>query len=278
MGTLLFTTTRLRGLQAAGRTADLQRELIAAVLERQLGPAYAGLFAEFETRDSDTRDWFVDSGPAPVAMRDLPEEHRALLKARCDMQIGAVRALADRLDGDGPNSRNLARALRDATIFPADDLWLYKGAPLIVNWGFVRAESAAPALAAIAGATVILEPAPPEPAAPVVAPASPGKRRWPGWLSPLLWLAFIALTATLYAQLLPACGLRLPAPFDAVGFGDCPLAPVGVDAAAEGARLARQIDQAELDLARQQASCSTPRKGAARDADAPPVARTEPRN
>jgi len=41
MGALLFSTTKLSGLHAAGRTADLQRELLAAMLERHLGPAYA---------------------------------------------------------------------------------------------------------------------------------------------------------------------------------------------------------------------------------------------
>jgi hypothetical protein len=265
MGTLLFTTTKLRGLHAAGRTADLQRDLLTAVIERQLGPAYANLFAEFETRDSDTRDWFVDAPPAPVNIRDLPEEHRTLLKARCDMQIGAIRALADRLDGEGANSRNLARALRDATIFPVDDLWLYKGAPLIVNWGFARVDSQAAAPAAISGATVILDAEPP----PIVADdPEKRKRRWPAWLSPFLWFVFIALTGTIYAELLPACGLQFQSPFSPVAIGNCPVISLAVDASAEGARLLRQIEQAELDLARQQQTCPSPRKGAARDAPA----------
>ena len=266
MGTLLFTTTKLRGLHAAGRTADLQRDLLTAVIERHLGPTYANLFAEFETRDSDTRDWFVDATPAPVNICDLPEEHQTLLKARCDMQIGAIRALADRLDGEGPNSRNLARALRDSTIFPGDDLWLYKGAPLIVNWGFARVDSRAAAPASISGATVILDPASPPT---VVADPEKRKRRWPAWLSPFLWLVFIALMGSIYAELLPACGMQFQSLLSPVVIGNCPAISLATDdAAAEGARLLRQIEQAELDLARQQQTCPSSRKGAARDAPA----------
>ncbi len=260
MGTLLFATTKLRGLHAAGRTSDLQRDLLSAMLERHLGPAYAHLFAEFETRDSDTRDWFVDAAPAPINIRDLPQEHAAALKARCDTQLAAIHALADRLDGDGANSRNLARAMRDATVFPPEDLWFYRGAPLIVNWGFSRADGHKAAVSAIAGATVILDPDPvPAAAAPTLEP--PRKKRWLGWLPFFLWLAFVALVARIYGDLLPACGLQLPAPFTA-GVSNCPIAVVADDAVTEGARLQRQVEQAELDLARGQQGCAQSRRGA----------------
>ncbi len=261
MGALLFSTTKLSGLHAAGRTADLQRELLAAMLERHLGPAYAGLFAEFETRDSDARDWFVDAAPAPINIRDLPPDHAAALKARCDQQVAAIRALADRLDADGANSRNLARALRDATIFPPEDLWFYKGAPLIVNWGFARSDGQSATVAAIAGATVILDPvAPPSVPAPTSAPEPPRKKRWFPWFPVLLWLIFAGLVARIYADLLPACALQLPAPFTNA-IGNCPVA-VRDDLVAEGLRLQRQVEQAELDLARQQQTCAVQRQGA----------------
>jgi hypothetical protein len=261
MGTLLFATTRLSGLYAAGRTADLQRDLLAAMLERHLGPAFAGLFAEFETRDSDTRDWFVDAAPGPINIRDLPPEHATALKTRCDQQIAAIRALADRLDGEGANSRNLARALRDATIFPPEDLWFYKGAPMIVNWGFSRFDGQAPTASAIAGATVILDPIAPPPIAPTPAPESPRKKRWFSWLPVLLWLVFVGLVTRIYADLLPACALQLPARF-AAAFGNCPVSGATDDLVFEGLRLQRQVEQAELDLARHQPACDRPRQGA----------------
>ncbi len=259
MGTLLFATTRLRGLHAVGRTSDLQRDLLAAILMRNLGPAYESLFAEFETRDSDTRDWFVDGAPAPISIRDLPHEHAVALKTRCEMQLSAIRSLADRLDNDGANGRNLARALRDASVFPAEDLWLYKGAPLIMNWGFSRSNAASAAVSAISGATVVLDAASPSTSPVSTSSETSRKKRWLVWLPFFLWLAFMAFVARIYADLLPACGLQLPAPFVA-SVGNCPLVRAADDLIADSAMFQRQVEQAELDLALQQQTCARPRR------------------
>ena len=98
MGAYRFVTTRLRGLHAAGRADDLQHALISALLARHLGPEYSGLFAEFEVRDNDTRDWFVEALPAPVPIASLPEDDQHAIRSRADQMIAAVRDLAARIE------------------------------------------------------------------------------------------------------------------------------------------------------------------------------------
>jgi hypothetical protein len=126
-----FTTTHLRGLHAAGRTADLQHELISAVLTSRLGPDYSALFPEFTVRDSDTRDWFVDAPPAPVPVSRLPDAERRAAYLRCHQMLVDIRALADTIEKEGSNGRIMARALRDAAVFPPEDLWVRNGKPTI---------------------------------------------------------------------------------------------------------------------------------------------------
>jgi len=264
MGTALFTTTKLRGLNAAGRTADLQHALIAAILERHLGTAFAGIFAEFEVRDSDTRDWFVDGSPVPINVADLPADYQAALRARCGDCVAAIRNLADKLETQGAHGNNVARVLRDATVFPAEDLWLYKGAPLIVNWGYYRADAQVAPIGVIAGEVRIADPAarrenPRSDAEAIDARKSRARKRW---LPRLLWLVFIAIVAKLYAEFLPACGLQLPVPFARAIVGNCALNASADPAFAEGARLQREVEQAELDIAKLGQNCAVQRKRA----------------
>jgi hypothetical protein len=273
MAAIRFATTQLRGLHAAGRTADLQHSLISALLARHLGERYAHLLAEFEVRGSDLRDWFVPALPTPVRISELPPERQAALRAECGRMIGAIDQLATTIETQGVNGKNLARVLRDAMVYPDEDLWEYNGAPLILNWGFrrstVHSSNPVPIADKIAIAPAASE-APPVP--PAAAPAPAAKPRFPWnifkWTSQLLmWLVFIGLLGTIYALLLPACGLSF-AGFREGMVGNCRQSSASLDLAAEGLRLQRQIESAELDLAQQQNTC-TPSSGLKKAADTP---------
>lgn len=259
MAAYRFATTQLRGLHAAGRAADLQHALISALLARHLGPEYAGLFAEFDVRDSDHRDWFVEALPPPVLVTSLPEDDQRALRARAEHMVANVRALADRIENQGAQGRNVARVLRDATVYPPDDLWLYRGAPLILNWGYHPAELESRGVAAISE-PIHLRPEPeprrerdfaPAEAGPL--PARPAARVRTGALAAtLLWLLFAATVGRLYGELLPACGIKLGSIL-----GDCPVyasSPVF----REGVRLQRAVEQAELDIAMDRRACARP--------------------
>lgn len=261
MGAYRFATTQLRGLNAAGRAADLQHALISALLERHLGSDYAGLFAEFEVRDSDTRDWFVASAPGPAPIASLPELDQSALRVRATQMIAAVRALADHIETQGAQGRNVARVLRDATIYPADDLWLYKGRPLIVNWGYQSGETVTGEISDIS-TPIQLPPAPPPVRAEAfAAPASVVATPWrvnPMLAAAFLWLTFILVLARLYGDLLPACGLRAPFSLFAGQLGDCPIDAADDRLVGEGLRLQRAVERAELDLVQRKRACATP--------------------
>lgn len=266
MGAYRFATTQLKGLHAAGRAADLQHGLISALLVRHLGPEYAGLFADFEVRDSDTRDWFVEGPSAPIQVIRLPEDDQSAIRARAAEMIAAVAGLADRIEQQGAEGRNVARVLRDATVYPPDDLWLYRDAPLIVNWGYSREEAAVRGPVAIS-APVRLEPrparavpAPPSRPAPPMPPpaANAGRSRAPLIAAGLLWLIFALTIGRLYADLLPACGLKAP-----FAIGDCPALTADDPVARETVRLQRAVEQAELAVAQEAQTCAPPQRAPA---------------
>jgi hypothetical protein len=267
MAAIRFATTQLRGLHAAGRTSDLQHALISATLARNLGERYAHLLAEFEVRGSDSRDWFVSSQPIPVRISDLAPERQAALRAECSRMIAAIHKLATTIEEQGVNGRNLARVLRDATVYPDEDLWEYNGGPLILNWGFRRTTQSASSPVAIAE-NILIAAQQTNPESPIAetsslsAPAS-SKRRQSFWsvfkkkTHILLWLAFIALAVVIYDRLLPACGVTvglLPGRM----VGNCLLAGANLDLSGEGLRLQREIERAELDLAQQRKLCVRP--------------------
>jgi hypothetical protein len=272
MAAIRFATTQLRGLHAAGRTSDLQHSLISAMLARHLGERYAHLLAEFEVRGSDSRDWFVPSQPVPVRISDLAPERQAVLRTECRRMIAAINQLATTIEAQGINGRNLARVLRDATVYPEEDLWEYKGAPLILNWGFRRSQAHSSNPVVIAEEIAI---GPPEIAsepvakAPTDQPVTPKKTRFPWDIFRkrshlLLWSLFVALLSSIYALLLPACGLSFSFLPDRE-VGNCHVSGVSQALTLEGIRLQRQIELAELDLARQQNMCARPQP--ARQAD-----------
>ncbi len=274
MAAYRFATTRLRGLHTAGRAADLQHALISALLTRYLGQEYAGLFADFEVRDSDTRDWFVDAAPAPVPVARLPEDEQRAIRARAADMIAAVRGLADRIEAQGAEGRNVARVLRDATVFPPGDLWFYRGAPLIVNWGYSRDETisrGAPEISAQIRLAPSVEPVVPVESSKAPAAPPPETVRRPSVslaAAMLMWLLFALTIGRLYGDLLPACGVKWPfRPGAAIG--DCPAVVADYPVFRESARLQRAVEQAELSVAEEAQACSAPLRHASL---APPIA------
>lgn len=261
MAALRFTTTRLSGLRAAGRLQELQHATLAPFLERELGPPYGRLFADFEAESSDVRAWYVDAVTPPRPLAALPEAEAEALRQRVADMIGRIDEFATRIAGESTQKANLARILTAATTFPIEDIWADGTQPIIVNWGFHRHDveagvprairdryrrpiTAAPA-AAIAAAAVVVAPSPPPP-----------RRRWLA-VPILLWLAFLVLVAASYDRLLPACGLV--GPFGLTRLAACRLSSGTASVFTEGAELQALVEAAELEATRRRAQCPAPR-------------------
>ena len=262
MAALRFATTRLSGLRAAGRLQELQHATIAPFLERELGPAYGRLFADFEAESSDVRAWYIDAAATPPRRIDaLPLAQQESLRDRLAQMIAEVLKLAERIAGESPQKANVARVLTAATTFPPEDIWAVGDQPVVVNWGFHRNDVAAgvprPIMMRIERARTAVRtpqsftttPQAPEVATLVV----PARRALPTWLLPLLlWLVFLAMVALAYRLLLPACALR-GSLFDA--FDACPGGAAQAGLAQQGRELQGLVEQAELDLARRRGFC-----------------------
>jgi hypothetical protein len=261
MAAIRFETTNLSGLHAAGKAEDRQHGLLAATLERHLGPEFARLFADFNARDSDQCEWFVESKPPPKRASEY-EGDQVAFQDRCHQMIGQVIELAQKLEAQGRQGRMIAGMLRSAAVFPPEDLWVYRGTPLIVNWGYKRDFSTPVESQGITG-TVIIDPAPapidgPEAASEPVLKAPFWRRRM--FLPILLWLVFAGIVGWSYLNLLPPCGFRPPFK----NFRWTSNCPVQLDQTVflQGAELQRQVDHAELQLALSQQDCAVESKRA----------------
>lgn len=266
MAALRFATTRLSGLRAAGRLQEMQHATIAPFLERELGPAYGRLFADFEAESSDVRAWYVDMATPPRRIDTLSPAEQDAVRERLAQMIADVLKLAERMSGESVQKANVARVLIAATTFPIEDVWAVGDQPVIVNWGFHRTDVAEgvprPIMMRIerlastpAAARPTATAAIPQAPAAGVAVAAPRPPR-PAWLLPsILWLAFLAMVVVAYRLMLPACALRgsLFSPLDA-----CPGGARQTALAEEGRDLQGLVEQAELDLARRKGLCPVP--------------------
>lgn len=252
---LRFTTTRLTGLRAAGRIVELQHAVIASFLQRELGPAYGRLFADFEPEGSDLRAWYAEVETQPRRVADLSPDRRAVLLATTADMVRDIRALAGRMAGESTQKANLARALVAATTFPEEDVWCDADQPIVVNWGFSREDKPESAPRAITGLVARPEPAPRSALAAAFGWWGARVRGLAraGVLAPLLWLVFAVLVASTYRLLLPACGIGDGPVLDA-----CAAPLEAADAAEEGSRLQDLVRQAELQLAQQRQVCTAP--------------------
>jgi hypothetical protein len=263
MAAIRFATTNLSGLHAAGKAEDRQHGLLAATLESHLGPEFARLFADFNARDSDQCEWFVESKPHPIRVSELRDEgDQVAFQDLCRQMIEQVIDLSHKLDAQGRQGRMIAAMLRSAAVFPPEDLWVYRGTPLIVNWGYKRDVSTPVKSEGITG-TVKIDPAP----APIDGPEAPPEPvlKAPFWrrrlfLPILLWLVFAGIVGWSYFNLLPPCGLRPPFKI-CCWTSNC---PVQIDQTVflQGSLLQRQVDHAELQRALSQQDCAVESKRA----------------
>lgn len=257
---LRFTTTRMSGLRAAGRLAEMQHAVIAPLLGRELGLRHERLFADFEPEGSDGRAWYVDAVGRPRRVADLPPEEGDAIRAAAAAMVAEVRDLARRIGSDTPQKAHLARILNAAATFPAEDLWCDGDQPIIVNWGFEREDDrgvAAPrAITALADARTLNE------SRPGSAPSGTNRLRIIRSALPaalVLWLLFILLMIGVDRTLLPACGVSgWRSRLAGWGHADACTPPAGVAEAAEGARLQALVREAELQVASRDRICSAP--------------------
>jgi hypothetical protein len=262
MAAIRFATTNLSGLHAAGKAEDRQHGLLAATLERHLGPEYAMLFADFNARDSDRCEWFVDSTPLPVRVSELAEGDQVAFQDFCHQMIEQVIELAQKLEAQGQQGRMIAGMLRSAAVFPPEDLWVHRDTPLIVNWGYTR-DIFTPLKTEGITVQVKIDPTPapvdiPDAAPEPVIKAKPWIRRL--FLTSLLWLLFAGIVGWSYLNLLPPCGLRPPFK----NFGWTSNCPVQLDQTVflQAAELQRQVEHAEIQLALSQQDCAVESKRA----------------
>lgn len=288
MYSIRISTTDDRLLPAPDIAAGLTWDLLAATLQREVGPDAAGLLAE-PVRDEERGEthWLVEAEEEPAALADLPADERALVRERLAGIRARIRDFAVRLEARGGEANaRLAAALRLAVEVPNEEtcVWSLAGRPVLAAWGR-RAESrsradasilrsapkpasaeadapAAPCLpAAPAAPSTPLRPDASPPAALPVEPEAPARRRpvvWPGWLAPAaLWLLFLLLAGMTGYHLLPACAVDLPVFGPAL---DACRAPVPRDLGALRARnaaLRDAVQKAEMALALRQGRCAS---------------------
>ncbi|MBO6838426.1 MAG: hypothetical protein JJ881_19835, partial [Alphaproteobacteria bacterium] len=95
-------------------------EFLKSVLERELGPDHAALFAEPQSAaNGKSLDWLTDRMGTVRAYNDLPEDEKAALRSKLNARVSDIRNLIDRLNGsDGANERRAAAALSHALDVP----------------------------------------------------------------------------------------------------------------------------------------------------------------
>jgi len=295
--TTKLTETPRQGLDAVNPKLNQQYEQLVDLLARRLGPDHARLFAE-PVPVALTRSglpglaWFANGdGEARPVTQLNPEQADVLRRTAAKLTV-EVAAFADTLSGEGEASRDLARLLRDALVTPDDDhLWSLDGQPVLVAWGYRRAQTdgvvterggaitasvTSPAATAARPQSETLAPSQPAAAAPPVQPPlgmGPISRRGRG-LTPVLWLLFAVLSAIFGDRLLQACAVGGDGwPFWLKSFlpDHCPAPSILVDSGEASQRAAIQATEAELHAAELaltrralscEASCPLPQRAA----------------
>lgn len=145
-----FRSTTALGLAPVSGAYELNHAALVSNLTDLLGPASAAMFADFQTDElGQGFDWY---GPEDVDVRiiafgDLALPDQQDLLSRLRVATDEIRAGADRLEQRGAAA--YAMMLRDAVHFP-DEGYLHAvtrkaggaATPLLVHWGWRRAEVA----------------------------------------------------------------------------------------------------------------------------------------
>lgn len=238
-------------------------ERLCDVLRVEVSPRAAALFAEpIADPARGLTHWHVTANEDPKPLAALaPQEQRNLL-ADFEATRADILAAAERLAAAGGESRlRLAAALRAAVaaVDPHSQLWSAAGAPVLVGWARRKSAAMRPAARIVARTPA---PAPGRSGRKSVAVSRPrtaggglavpmaARLAWRGDWSWLWWLPFVALVATIYYLLLPACAIELP--LLGVFAGRCPAAAADDERSALAVRndeLRRRIFEAERSLA-----------------------------
>lgn len=275
-----ITETARTALEPVNPKLSGQYEVLVDLVRRRVGPDHARLFAEpapiTSGKTAGGTAWFAEDGEArPVA--DLGPDEAAALRAEADRLTGELRAFADRLDREGPASRDVAKLLRDALVLPEEDaLWSVDGRPVLVGWGHRRAgeRAAAPASAFVTAsgasrseaAVVPSAPSPinrlAQPPANAVVPKLAGRVPRPRWLPALTLLLILACLLALGERLFRACAIgseTWPAPIRALLPDACPVPAASAAATAAIASLDADLRARERDLMGRALSCAADR-------------------
>lgn len=247
--TTKVTETSSQGLEPTNLKLASQYDQLRSLLEARLSPDHAFLFAEpvpFGGNRAGGKDtaWYVKGAGTVRALSSLPPELIPLVEHRVATLVYDIEVLCNELIAAGGVSRELAKLLQDALIFPDDrEVFLVDDRPVLVNWGYRKqagglssgvgsgsivsgkARSAPPppswpttvsstspsASAASAGATKTqTENEQPTNTIPP-APVANSRRRsgWRWWGAAALWSAFVVLLGLSGLRLLDACALGL---------------------------------------------------------------------
>ncbi|EGV19052.1 hypothetical protein [Thiocapsa marina] len=121
---------------------DLHREL-QTLIRRHLPGVVASVFAlPVPCADGKTVDWYSDLPGQPTRLTDLPGARRAVMKAKLEERLDALRRLADALPTRVKGSEPIAAILRAATRYPDDShVYVIGDEPVLTLWGFVLVEA-----------------------------------------------------------------------------------------------------------------------------------------
>jgi hypothetical protein len=198
---------------------------IRALIQKQLGAEAAAMLSEPQIVPRDGRhQWLADIAiDASLTRLDQASAEQAAVARRTLVKVrGRARMIADELNATGSEQNRLqALVILRAFVVPHDDeyVWLVGERPLLVGWGYEKAdvvplESAAlavsyrrpiPKTAARSVAITQSETAPSPPL-----PEPPLATSFWSWSPVFLWLLFIGLALKIGGLLLPVCSIQIP--------------------------------------------------------------------
>lgn len=280
---IFLNSDALAGLREAGsfgRPLYALYPQLRVVLENELGPDFASLFAEPVVAEQGNRiDWYTQGTGEAVALTSLPAGERAAVHGRLLAAYEQMETLAERYSAAGEAGKaQLGNALKAALTPPADrNIFLVDGRPVVSFWGFFQdqnwgaprdlagwrercrqqslsrpaaAPGPAPAVSApllAAAESTVASAAPPPPADRTLFVVVGSIFFWSVFGLALL----LALLAVLFGRSLTGADATIPAGSPPPS-ADTALA----QARDEGATLRARLDRLQLELAERRARCA----------------------
>ncbi|MDO5537214.1 MAG: SrfA family protein [Desulfovibrionaceae bacterium] len=140
---ILFATSRrsaMRPMSCQGvLAAECHVQLRAFLVQHrqflaERGMTNAASFLAEPERDRTTIDWYAEGSERPVPLASLPEDGQALIRAKLETCLQALRALAASQQSASPLAAGL---LVQALHHPSEaDVHVLDGEPVLINWGY----------------------------------------------------------------------------------------------------------------------------------------------